>query len=294
MKQISSFLKLIRIGNLLIMLTTLVLARFCLTDSILFYELIDLKFSCLLIATMLTAASGNMINDYFDVKIDLVNKPQKVIVGKAISRRVAMLLHLCFSAVAIILGLLINTKVALAIFICAMLLWLYSTSFKKQLLIGNITIALLSAFVIFILYFFDTSTSVQYIFMYSIFAFIISFEREMIKDIEDIKGDKRFDCKTFPIVFGIIKAKKVLIITNLFFILLLAGIIFNTSDIIHFKQSKTELIYQIYLGLLVIIPLVVIIFLTKKARIKKDFSRLSLLTKLVMLTGILSVIFFRY
>ena len=130
--------------------------------------------------------------------------------------------------------------------------------------------------------------------MYSIFAFIISFEREMIKDIEDIKGDKRFDCKTFPIVFGIIKAKKVLIITNLFFILLLAGIIFNTSDFIHFKQSKTELIYQMYLSLFVIVPLVVIIFLTKKARIKKDFSRLSLLTKLVMLTGILSVIFFRY
>ena len=294
MQQIVSFLKLIRINNLLIMLATLAFARYCLNDSLLITSVFNLPFLYLILACILTAAGGYIINDYYDVKLDLVNKPKKVVVGNVIPRRWAMLLHLLFSVAAILFGSLINTKVAIVIFICTMLLWLYSVSFKKQFLIGNIIIALMSAFTIFILKIVDQNISVFLILTYSLFAFFISILREIIKDIEDIKGDKNFNCKTLPIVLGIIKTKKVLITTCILFIALIVAALFYISELNQFQKAETLLYYQLYMVIFIIIPLIGIIYLIKKAKVKKDFSQLSLFTKLVMLSGILSMLFLKF
>ncbi|MEI6595055.1 MAG: geranylgeranylglycerol-phosphate geranylgeranyltransferase [Bacteroidota bacterium] len=294
MSQLVSFLKLIRFGNLFIMLATLILARYCLNNYLLLSDLLNLKFLYLIIATLLTGAGGYIINDYYDVKLDLVNKPKKVIVGSSISRRMAMLLHLWFSAGAIMFGMLISIKVAMLITICVFLLWLYSVSFKKQFLIGNIVVAAMSAFVIFILKIYDYNTPSSLILLYSAFAFCISLLREIIKDSEDIKGDSRFDCKTLPIVLGIKKTKKTLITFSIFLILLLSATIVYANNIMSFEQSGTSGFYKIFILLFTVIPLIVLIYLIRNAEVKSDFSRLSLLTKLIMLSGILSMIFLRF
>jgi 4-hydroxybenzoate polyprenyltransferase len=294
MSQLISFLKLIRFGNLIIMLATLILARYCLNNYLLLSDLLNLKFLYLIIATLLTGAGGYIINDYYDVKLDLVNKPKKVIVGSSISRRMAMLLHLWFSAGAIVFGMLISIKVVMLITICVFLLWLYSVSLKRQFLIGNIVVAAMSAFVIFILKIYDYNTPSSLILLYSAFAFCISLLREIIKDSEDIKGDSRFDCKTLPIVLGIKKTKKTLITFSIFLISLLIATIVYANNIISFELSGTSDFYKIFLLLFTIIPLIVMIYLIRKAEVKSDFSRLSLLTKLIMLSGILSMIFLRF
>jgi 4-hydroxybenzoate polyprenyltransferase len=292
MKSIASFLKFIRFGNLLMMVATLILTRVCLNDTL--QSIFGFRFILLIIATTLTAAAGYIINDYYDQKLDSINKPTKVFVGFLISRRWAMFLHLLLNLIAITLGFIISVKVGLLILVCALLLWLYAINLKKQLLIGNILVAGMSAFVIVILKIFDHNTSTILVLIYSAFAFIISILREIIKDIEDIKGDKIYNCKTLPITFGIIKTKKVLIITTFLFITFLLWVIYDTPSFFEFHLPATLLYYRIFIIGVVIVPLIMIIFMIKKARIKKDFSRLSFITKLIMLFGILSLCFFRY
>ena len=293
-QKMISFFRLIRIGNILIMLATLILARFCLNDYLMVSDLFNLKFFYLIISTLLTGAAGYIINDYYDVKLDLVNKPEKVIVGNIIPRRWAMLFHLWFSGIAVVFGLLVNMKVALLIFLCAIMLWLYSVSFKKQFLIGNILVAAMSAFVIFILKIFDHNTPAELTFLYAAFAFGISLLREIIKDAEDMKGDSHFECKTLPIVLGLRKTKRILVAINIAFILFLCTALFFSPQFMHFTHDDMKMLYPFYLLLFVIIPLTVMIYMINKANVKSDFSRLSILLKCIMLTGILSMILLRF
>jgi 4-hydroxybenzoate polyprenyltransferase len=275
------------------MLATMVMSYFCLNDYLLATDLLHKKFIYLICATLLTAAGGYIINDYYDVKLDHINKPGKVIVGNAISRRWAMLLHIWFNGVAILLGLLINGKVAFSICLCALTLLLYSVYFKKQFLIGNLVIAGLSAFVLIILHFFDKTIPVFLIFSYASFAFISTLIREIIKDIEDMKGDSKFDCRTIPIVIGVRKTKRLLLYLTVAFIILLFSYVFTASDPMPFEHTYARWAYILYMLLFVIIPLLAIAYLLYMADVKKDFSRLSFLMKLVMLTGMMSMIFLR-
>lgn len=293
MNTIISFLKLIRFNNLLMILATLVMSYYCLNDYLLFSDLLNKKFLFLIIATLLTSAGGYIINDYYDVKLDLVNKPQKVIVGNHISRRWAMLLHIWFNGIAILLAVLISAKVSLAIFLCGVLLTLYSIYFKRQFLTGNLVIALLSGFAVFILKLFEHSISLQLILAYSIFAFLISLIREIIKDTEDMKGDSKFDCKTIPIVIGVRKTKRILIYLTSIFIISLFSYVFIAIGNIHVEHSFSRTAYLFYMVLFVIVPLMVILYLMAIADVKTDFTRLSMLTKIVMLLGMLSMIWFR-
>lgn len=293
MNRLTAFLRLIRIGNILIMLLTMMLAYYCLSGYLLPSDLLHKKFLYLVLATLLTAAGGYIINDYYDVKLDLVNKPGKVIVGNVIPRRWAMLLHVWFNIVAIGLGLLISPRVAFAVFACGASLLLYSVYFKKQFLSGNLLIAAMSAFVIFILRLFDRDMPLQPVLVYSIFAFSITVIREIIKDTEDVKGDRQFDCKTLPIVIGMRRTRQVLLWLTSAMIVLVFCSIFIASGSFPFPHDYSRMGYIFYMVLCVIVPLGIITWLLAIADVKKDFSRLSLLTKLVMLTGMLSMIWLR-
>jgi 4-hydroxybenzoate polyprenyltransferase len=184
--------------------------------------------------------------------------------------------------------------------VCVALLWFYSTSFKRQLLIGNIVISLLTAWTTLVLFFafsdpsnaFNTTNeqSVKFFrlaFLYGGFAFIISLVREAIKDIEDMEGDARYGCKTLPIIVGVRTTK---IYAGIWMAVLIAALIVLQFYVLQFGWWPSV----VYATALVIGPLCYSLVKLRKAVRVKEFAALSSLTKWIMLTGILSMIFFAF
>ena len=183
--------------------------------------------------------------------------------------------------------------------VCVALLWLYSTTFKRQLLIGNIVISLLAAWTVLILFFaqvpfseaFNSKNEItlkffRLAFLYAGYAFIISLIREAIKDIEDREGDAQYGCRTLPIYAGTRTTK---IYISIWIVVLTAALIILQLYILQFQWFFAVL----YTIVLIICPLIYLLRQLLKAQAISDFSKLSALTKLIMLTGILSMIFFR-
>ena len=308
MRLIAAFFRLVRLPNLFFMALTQVLFQFCIyhtlyRNSIPANDLV--RFILLALASLFIAAAGYIINDYFDINIDEINKPQKMVVDKLIHRRWAIAWHFMLSSAGILLTVLAlpflqKWYLILANILCVALLWLYSTNFKKSLLTGNIVISLLTAWTILIIFFskFDIAdafgagnTSNHKFFklaiLYAGFAFIISLIREAIKDMEDMPGDAKYGGRTMPIVWGV-NATKVYVAVWL--IVLIAILVILQVYVMQFKWWLT-IAYSVPA---IIFPLIIILFKLRKSVTTKQFHQLSTLTKLVMFTGILSMIFFYY
>jgi 4-hydroxybenzoate polyprenyltransferase len=293
MTVIRDFFRLIRFNNLLIISLTQLFAYYFLSPSIPFRDLFAPQFLTLLLATFLVAAAGYIINDYMDVMLDLVNKPGKVIVGKSISRRWAMLLHFSFNLIALILAWQLSKTIAVSVLLASLALWIYSQLLKKNYLVGNLMVSLLSSFTLWIIYYFDHRVMVNGIWVYSLFAFFTTLIREIIKDTEDMRGDAKFKCKTLPIVLGVRRTKEILTWLQVILVgLTLAYCSFFGA--LSYSSNKVFGIFVMYMMLAVIIPMFIQIWLLRTADVKQDFSRLSFIAKLVMISGILSMIFWRY
>lgn len=308
MRLIAAFFKMVRLPNLFFMALTQVLFQFCIYHT-LFKESIPngdtFRFVLLVLASLLIAAAGYIINDYFDINIDEVNKPQKMVVDKVINRRWAIAWHFILSTAGIILtffavSILQQWYLILANIFCVAMLWFYSTNFKKSLLTGNIVISLLTAWTILIIFFskftfndaFGSGNAIHYKFfrltiLYAGFAFIISLIREAIKDMEDIPGDARYNCRTMPIVWGV-NATKVYVAVWL--IVLIATLATLQVYVLQFNWWLA-IAYSITT---IIFPLFIILIKLKNSVTPKDFHRLSTITKLVMFTGIVSMVFFYF
>lgn len=275
------------------MLATMSLSYYCLTDYLTLDDLLKPTFIMLCISVLLIAAAGNIINDYLDVNIDLNNKPEKVIIGKIISRRWAMLLHFVFNGLGICMAFYIKPTIGLMVMLCATLLWLYSVVFKKQFLTGNLVVAILSAFVIGILFLFNKQISLYLVWVYASFAFGISLIREIIKDTEDMRGDSKFNCKTIPIVLGIRRTKKMLYVAIGIYAALVLAHLFIGSGNISFRHAYDQIFYMIYMLLTVLAPLLCSMILLFRADVKHHFTRLSTFFKLIMVMGLLSMLFIK-
>ncbi|MEO8108679.1 MAG: geranylgeranylglycerol-phosphate geranylgeranyltransferase [Ginsengibacter sp.] len=309
MTIIAAFFKLIRWPNLLFIALTQVLFRFFIfhfvyhintaTGNII--KLTSPLFILLVTASVCIAAAGYIINDYFDLNIDMVNKPSKLIVDRFIKRRWAILLHIILSFIGLVLSLYIGYKLSnfyIPFFnlIAILTLWFYSTTFKKKFLIGNILISLLTAWVILVLtvaeYKFNIVKTdvvwrrlIKVSFIYAGFAFIISLVREVIKDMEDLPGDSKYGCTTMPIVWGIRVSK---VFVAVWIIVLAIAVAFIQFYVIQFGWWFSAL----YSIILIIIPLIWILQKLHKAKTSAEFHTLSSMVKLIMFTGILSMIFF--
>lgn len=301
--MITSFFKLIRWQNLLFIILTQALFYFCVYKSLYKGEDSLFQFIWLVVASVLIAAGGYVINDYFDLNIDQVNKPNENVLNTVINRRWAILYHLFLSFSGIMATAIAVSfskwYLIIANVICVLLLWLYSTSFKRQLLIGNIIISLLTAWTVLILFFakvpFNSAFGATEIltvkffriaFMYAGFAFIISLIREAVKDVEDIEGDRRYNCKTLPIVAGITGTK---IYTSVWLIVLIAALTILQLYVLQFGWWWPV----IYSTLFIIIPLIYFFARHYRAITTQDFAQLSRLAKWIMLAGIVSMFFFR-
>ncbi|GAA3618304.1 geranylgeranylglycerol-phosphate geranylgeranyltransferase [Flavivirga jejuensis] len=266
-------------------------------------SLTSLGITLLILATVSIAAAGNIINDIYDVETDFVNKPNRVIIGKSISEKMAYNLFIAFNIIGVGLGFYLSHRVGKSPFfslfvIISALLYVYATYLKRTLLIGNIIISVLVALSIIIVGVFELlpSTTPQnqpfqlaffkIIFNYAIFAFIINLLREIAKDIEDIDGDHKAGMNTLPIVIGRERASKVLFVLSL---VPLFVITLYTIESLYKNQ-----IAVIYFLLLVIGPLFYISIKAFSAKTKKDYHHISNILKLVMLFGMLSLLLYKY
>ena len=309
MKLTAAFFKLIRWPNLFFIALTQSLFYYCVFEQLLLDPSLHPKnhllFYLLVTASVLIAAAGYIINDYFDLQIDTVNKPDKVVVDKIIKRRWTIVWHWVLSGVGILLSFYVSRQVGnwiigIANVCCVLLLWFYSTTFKKKLLSGNIIIAALTAWVVVVVYFFcgasfdiwarsnnnfNEPRFFKFTILYAGFAFIVSLIREVIKDLEDREGDAQYHCRTMPIVWGVPATK---VFTAVWIVVAIAAL--SIVQLYAWQSGWWWIV--LYSVLLIIAPLIVILKKLYAANTAAEYHRLSTGIKLVMLTGILSMLFF--
>lgn len=318
MKLLFGFAKLIRWTNLVFI---------ALTQVLFFYCIVEPEFTAagktpnlhsqyiwlVILASVLIAAAGYIINDYFDLNIDRINKPDKLVVETVIRRRWTIVWHMALSIVGVLIGIYIDWKtgvkfLGLANLACVLLLFIYSISLKKKLLAGNILISLLTAWTVLVITWceanqlskvqagFDAERIIKWTLVYGGFAFVISIIREVIKDMEDIEGDRKYGCRTMPIVWGLNVSKTY---AAVWLVVLIAAIAIIQAYILRFAFSKPISVLMIILPalysiILVIVPLIMVLKKLFKAQSADDFHKLSSMIKLVMLTGILSIVFLKF
>lgn len=261
------------------------------------------EFTLLILATWLIAAAGNIINDIYDVETDVINKPEKVIIGKTISEKTAYNLFIILNVLGVAIGFYISHAIGkselFSIFvIISVLLYVYASYLKQTLLIGNIIVSALVALSIVIVGLFELIPSItvqnqgiQLVFFrilldYALFAFMLNFLREIVKDIEDIDGDFKTGMHTLPIVIGRERASKVLFILSL--IPLLAIIYYINTTL--YKQP----VAVGYFLLFIVAPLSYVSIRILYAKTKKDFHAISNLLKLIMFFGMLSMLLYKF
>ena len=276
------FLRLTRIQNLLIIgLAQYFTAIFLVGPKAKWLEyLTSLDLFILSSSTILIAAAGYIINDYYDVKIDYINKPQRVIVGRVLKRRVVMAAHTVFNFLGIVLGFYLMPRLGLINFIAAFWLWLYSNQLKRLPFVGNLSVAFLTGLSICVVAVYYQKNELL-VYTYALFAFALTLVREIIKDMEDLKGDATFGCKTLPIIWGIRRTKTVQYVLLAIFIWLL----------ISMAMEVDRMVLKNFF-LLLILPVAYFIVRLVRADSSKEFSFLSLYCKLLMVAGVISMMFF--
>ncbi len=316
----SAFFKLIRWKNILVVALTMFAMKYAIIEPVYAFYGIEIGFSktgfmFLVAAAMFLMAGGNVINDYFDRKADLINRPKKVLVGFQIKRRQVMLMHLMLNIFGIICGFVaawFTGKLWLGFFfvLITFLLWSYSSKLKKRIIAGNFIVAILTAFIPLIVgiteyYAFERSIpewtinsvhaikiSFQTIIGFSIFAFILNFIMEIIKDCADFEGDLETQVKSIPIVFG--KKKANIIISVLSFLTILLILVVWHGYFSHLLFFKDQLFSNFYIYSMIIFPVAIITFSSLWGTNKKKYSILANLTKFAMVTGVIYSLIFSF
>jgi len=310
------FLKLIRWKNLLIVILTMVLMRYFVIAPLLSLMTVNMTsapdvavqmvlqlkwfdFIMLVAATVCITAGGYVINDYFDIKTDLINRG-KVIVGTGVSRRKAMMWHSIFNIAGVAAGFYISAMagyvwMGVLFLLVSGLLYFYSASYKRQFLIGNIIVAVLTALVPLLVIFYEWPALYKYYALnatdepkmhilfywvggFALFAFVTTLAREIIKDIEDFEGDMAYGRNTLPVITGI-PASKIIAVS-------LVVITIAMLFLVWFFYVR-DWITLVYVSVAIILPLALVIFFLVSGNNRKRVHIASNLMKIAMLTGIL-------
>ncbi|MFV8361415.1 geranylgeranylglycerol-phosphate geranylgeranyltransferase [Flavobacterium sp. LS1P3] len=294
------FLKLIRYQNLLMLAFMQLIFRYIFFKSQdIPLALADWQYGLLVLSTILIAAGGYVINNVFDQNTDTINKPNNVIVGKIISETNAYNLYIGLTVAGVAIGFYLSNVIVkpgfASIFILiAATLYLYATSLKQIMIIGNVIVALLLSFSVIIIGVFDLFPTIHeenqqqlgivfsILLDYALFTFFLNFMREIIKDIEDVDGDYNQGMNTLPIAIGKSRAAKIVFGLSFIPILLM---------LYYINKYLLELVFTtVYLLLFVVGPLIYFTVKIWTAKSKKEFHTLTQLLKWILLFGILSII----
>jgi 4-hydroxybenzoate polyprenyltransferase len=316
-KTIVDFIRLLRPVNLAIIAATMYIIRWLVIYPLINnqafsmeFQLNELDFFMSTMVMVCLAAAGNIINDYFDLKVDRINKPNRIIVGNTIKRRIAMVSHHVFNVLAVLLSICLAWRydqliLAVVPAFMAGSLWYYSILFKKQVLIGNFVVALMVAIVPLWAGAFDLialnetygphmvngteffGVLWQWILGFALFAFVITLIREAQKDLEDIKGDAAGKFRTLPIKYGVSTTKMYIGLLSLLCIIGVLFVAFSIKDI-----CPQPVAFWSFLMVFAVLPLIGGWYITVRGKGKKDYHLAATLSKIAMAGGILMAWFF--
>lgn len=288
--KIVAFFQLVRWKNLgIIFLMQLLISAVLIPKFDLDYHFPSTIFWLVSMSTICIAASGYIINDIIDQSADLINKKEKVIIGNIITKNSAKTLYVLTSFTGIFLGSLAALQISkppyIFIFILlSILLHFYSYTFKATPILGNIMVAFMVSCTLLVMGLFEANGSVyalNVISLYSLFAFLVNFLREIIKDIEDIEGDKSMGLRTLPILIGRQRTNRVAFGIS---------IVFAFSIVVVLTMIKElSIITRVYGYICIVIPTALLISKLYSSKTKKEYARLSLLLKIIMLLGMGSI-----
>lgn len=297
--MVLSLLKLVRYENLLLIILTQYLIKFALFEPFgIAITLNEFGFFLLCLATVCIAAAGNIINDIYDVETDRINNPKKIIIGKKVSEKTAMTAYIILSVVGMGLGFYLSNMIGRPGFssifiIISALLYLYATHLKQILIIGNLVISSMVAMVIIIMGLYDLLPAItaqnqltqsiifSILLDYALFAFLINLLREMVKDQEDINGDFNSGRNSLPIAIGKERTNKVIFVVGLIPLILIVIYIYQ-----YLFENLSATLYTLFL---IVAPLLYFLINITAAKTKKQFSHLSIVLKIIMFLGLISI-----
>lgn len=306
-----TFLQVIRFYKLIAIAACMYMFRYFLLEPVLQYagqelSMPDTEFGFLVASVLLISAGAGIINDYFDRKADLHNRPNRVIIGVHINRRMAIVLHSVFSVLGIVTGWLVAYKAGffwfgLIFLFITFIFWRYSSLYKYKMLTGNVIMAILIAgipFLVFTLeYFFAVKqmgnkipTELYHHLMilslgFSGAAFLLSLIHEITKDIKDFRGDYQAGAKTLPIKMGKHAAR-----TTISMILILFIVFMVTAWFIYIKNLdyiRYNILAITYIVALIVLPAAFMAIRIFKIKKKHQLQRYNTGLKFIMLFGFL-------
>ena len=299
-----NYLNLIRYKNLFLIAFVQVLIKYSLFTSFkIETALTNFNFALLVMATLCIAAAGNIINDIYDVDIDRINKPKRVLIGKSISEKNANYLFIILNVIGVGIGFYLANTVGKANFavlfvIISSLLYIYASYLKAVLIIGNILVSVLVAMSLIIVVVFDIlpilspeisdlySPVYKIVFDYALFAFFLNFIREIVKDILDVNGDKNGEIKSLPIVLGKSRTIKIVFVLGI--------IAVATVTYYMYINLYTNQIASFYFLFFIIGPLLLFCIKTWSAKTNKEIQFLSIWLKICMFFGMCSLLLYPF
>ncbi len=301
-------MRLIRLNNLIFIALFQILLRYrviipLLREQGIVPALTDCQFAMLVLATVAIAASGNAINDYFDIATDKINRPERQVVGTTLDRRYALLVHVVLTLVGIFVGLylafVMRRELYALIFVgVPIVLWLYSTHFKRLMFIGNLVVAALVSLTAYLVVSVEFTaltgelgaqvaenqacrSAWLYSTAYALFALATNLGREIIKDIEDVEGDAACGCRTLPVEMGVSYSKSVAVMVQV----VIVAMTWAAFAVVERLQTP---VMTAYLALTITLPTLAICVVVMRGRERKDFHRASQICKIVMAAGVLA------
>ena len=259
----------------------------------------------LTLATVLIAAGGYVINDYFDVKIDRINRPDELVVTRTVTKQAAMTLSLVLNGAGIVCGLAVaallrSIAMGMLFILVPGLLWFYSSSYKRLFLVGNLIISLLAGLTPLLVAManvaqlrlrfasilpYTTLTHDLYAWLggFALFAFLLTWIREIVKDMQDQMGDREYECHSMPVVWG---EKKTKVFVTVLALLTVAVIGHLWYHVLPFPVSWMSLSTR-YIFFGIVVPLLCSLWLLWAAKIPSDYKACQQLVKFTMLLGML-------
>jgi len=299
------YLRLVRLPNLMMIAFTMYAMRFLIVRPQLLLYGIDLQFSeaqfaLLVVSVLFITAAGYVINDYFDAPVDMINRPSRVTLSRLIPRRMAIVVHLTLSIIGVAAGIYLSFAIRLSFLSMIFLLvpgilWFYSTTYKRQFLLGNLIVAFLTALVPLMVILFevpllireygremvrnqiDFHTLTAWVGGYALFAFLFTLIREIVKDMEDFEGDRAYGRNTLPVVLGLKTTRYVVLALTGVAVVFIAAVL---------ALYLTDLMTLLYTVLLVMAPLAYSVFRLLRASTAEHYHQVSSWLKGIMLAGV--------
>ncbi len=281
LKKIFSLLSVVRGYNILILIIAQYLASIFIfsSEKSIRYVFFDLDLLFIILASVCVVASGYIINNFYDVKVDSINRPIKTTLDNYVRQETKLSLYFVLNFLGFVFGWFVSWKAALFFAVYIFGIWFYSHKLKKYAFTGLISATVLTILPFFAVFVYYKNFS-KIIFIHAIFLFLVIMVRELIKDLENIKGALANNYKTFSVVYGELKTKQLSIF--LLVLTLIPEVFLLSYPAIGFMK------YYFYLSFLV---LIYVGFYLWKSNQQSEYTFLHNILKILLLIGVFSLVF---